>query len=118
MLGVVKSIKISRLIALQNKTPVEGKIAWGNHQKDIERMDSPPQQYKERFVTTPRRYKERTVSPVRRYGRVDSPHLPSCRDRHKGPFSQQTTVKGASPRKFGMKVDHKESSTHRTWGMT
>ena len=42
MLGVVKSIKIIRLIALQNKTPMEGKIAWGNHQKDIERMDSPP----------------------------------------------------------------------------
>ena len=40
MLGVVKSIKISRLIALQNKTPVEGKIAWGNHQKDIETSGS------------------------------------------------------------------------------
>lgn len=79
-------------------------------------MDSPSQQYKERFFTTPRRYRERTVSPVRRYGRVVSPPLPSCRDRHKGSFSQQTAVRGALLRMFGMQVDRRKPSTPQNLG--
>ena len=106
MLGVEKSIRISEILALPKETPIEGKIAWGNtgglERGWIPLLDGTTKDLSPHHAGIGRERSLR-LEEIERW----TPPLPLYRDRHRRHFSQQTAVRGASPRRFGVQVDHK-----------